>query len=155
MSNPLLFSLFLVLVSLIHIYIFKDQIYLFIKKNARRLAAVTVATMTATSGIVLLTYNNPEDPPPLPLSDDWWIEQELQPYEVFRPPLFNYTKFWKVLLKYIDWKLEAKHPVSGEWLDQTGLLIINRTYPTDDSCKIAFHSCIKLSFIVCFINLST
>ena len=69
----------------------------------------------------------------------FFIYPEPEPYTIFQAPQLNWTKFWQVFKNHASWKLEAKHPVSGEWIDSTDLLTIKRNYTSDNNCKIGLQ----------------
>jgi hypothetical protein len=71
--------------------------------------------------------------------DDFWIYPELEPYEIIKAPTLNHTKFWQVLKKHVFWNLEVRNPTTGEWINQTQLLNINRNYTNNNTCKISMN----------------
>lgn len=75
------------------------------------------------------------DPP----DDNWWIDPVYEPGEIFKPPSFNWNKYWNVFKNHALWKLEARNPNTGEWIDATSLLTIYRNYTSDNSCKIGLE----------------
>ena len=71
--------------------------------------------------------------------ENWWISHPLEPYQISPQVDFNWTRFWQVYKNHALWSLEAKHPVTGEWIEQTELLIIHRDYISDNSVKVGLE----------------
>jgi len=71
--------------------------------------------------------------------ENWWIYEPLDEYEIFRPPTFNWSKYWQTFKNHALWSLEAWNPSQEQWVDATSLLNIERNFIANNSCKIGLN----------------
>lgn len=51
----------------------------------------------------------------------------------------HWQRIWRYLNKKIFWQLQYRHPVQNKWYVASDYMTIHRTYPTDQSVKIALE----------------
>lgn len=68
------------------------------------------------------------------LSENWWVYPEIQPYQIYSVPQFNWSHFWQVFKNHALWDLEYKD--NGDWISCKQNLTIIRDYLEDNTCKL-------------------